>query len=95
MTDDKYNSEYQDTLFESDETDYDNAEHDWRNMPEFVNEKNDAFRKIIISFQDENGVKEFEKLLQQRITDKTKSLWFPPKEKHNTIDMWIDDNESQ
>ena len=79
----------QDKLF--DETDKEPEATDWQDMPEFQQEKNDAHRKIIISFQDEKGVKDFEKLLGQRITSKTKSLWFPPKEKSNSIMMWVDE----
>jgi len=91
MTDDKYNASEQDKLFGKQETDYD-EKHQWEDMPEFINNKNDAYQKIIISFQDRDGVKKFEKLMEQRITDKTKSLWFPPKEKSNSILMWVDND---
>ena len=88
---DKYNATSQDKLFDEGETDYDEDKYDWQNMPEFVNEKNDAFRKIIVSFADERAVTSFSDLVQQRITDKTKSIWHPAKEKSQSIEMWIDD----
>lgn len=65
---------------------------DWRDMPEFVQEKNDAYRKIIVSFTSEEDVQAFGKLLDQHVTDKTKSLWFPPKEKKDSLSMWVDDS---
>ena len=65
---------------------------DWENMPEFVNEKNDAYRKIIISFDKEEDVQDFARVLGQNITDKTKSLWWPAKRKDNDIMMWADDS---
>jgi len=64
---------------------------DWQDMPEFVQEKNDAFRKIIISFTSEEDAQAFGKLLDQHVTDKTKSLWYPPKDKKDSLSMWIDD----
>lgn len=93
MVEDKYNAEHQDGLFGKEEVNYDEDQHDWQDMPEFVNEKNDAYQKVIVSFTCKEDVKKFEELMEQRITDKTKSLWFPPKVKNNTISMWVD-NES-
>ncbi len=63
----------------------------WNGMPEFVQDGEKVHRKIIISFKSEDDVKKFAELLDQRITDKTKSLWYPAKEKSNKISMWIDD----
>ena len=83
----------QEKLFVEKEIDYD-IKYEWNNMPEFINENNDAHRKIIVSFQDEKSVNKFADLLDQRITDKTKSLWFPPKEKSNKISMWVDNEEN-
>lgn len=62
----------------------------WEDMPEFVQEKNDAFRKIIVSFTSEEDAQTFGKLLGQNVTANTKSLWYPPKDKPNTMDMWVD-----
>lgn len=82
----------QDKLFN--ETEVEPEYDDWQNMPEFVNEKNDAFRKIIISFESQEAVDLFKLKIGQPITSKTKSLWYPPKRKNNTISMWIDDGSS-
>lgn len=65
----------------------------WQNMPEFKQEHNGAVRQIIVSFQDEASVQEFAKLVKQQITDKTKSIWFPEREKNNVKDLfWIQED---
>ena len=62
----------------------------WEDMPEFEQKKNDAFRKIIVSFVSEKDAQDFGKLLKQNVTANTKSLWYPPKDKPNTMDIWVD-----
>jgi hypothetical protein len=61
-----------------------NAE--WEGMPEFDQEDQLSFRNIIIHFDNNEDIKEFAKLLGQIITDKTKSMWYPAKNKNNTKD---------
>jgi hypothetical protein len=61
-----------------------NAE--WEGMPEFDQEDQLSFRNIIIHFDNNEDIKEFAKLLGQTITDKTKSMWYPAKNKNNTKD---------
>jgi hypothetical protein len=86
----EYNLTSQDKLF--DEVEKDPEAGDWEDMPEFVNEKNDAFRKIIISFESQEAVDLFKLKIQQGITSKTKSIWYPPKRKDNTLSLWLDDD---
>lgn len=50
---------------------------EWDGMPEFVQEKKEPFSKIIIRFDTEEDLKEFAKLINQKLTPKTKSIWFP------------------
>lgn len=45
-------------------------------MPEFVQETITA-RKLIVNFIDEEGVQAFARLVGQKITDKTRFIWFP------------------
>ena len=49
----------------------------WKNMPEFIQEDETPFQQIIVSFETKEDVKLFEKLVNQKLTYKTKSLWFP------------------
>lgn len=53
------------------------AEKEWQCMPEFVQEKQEPFSKIIIRCETEEDLKELEKLLGQPLTPKTKSIWHP------------------
>ena len=49
----------------------------WRGMPEFIQEKQEPFSKIIIRFETENDLKEFAELIGQKLSPKTKSIWHP------------------
>ena len=64
---------------------------EWRGMPEFNQPDNGALRQIIVSFDTEEGIEEFARLVGQNITKKTKSIWFPQREKNDVVDLfWID-----
>ena len=49
----------------------------WKNMPEFVQEKLEPHSKIIVRFRTKEDRDEFTKVINQKITKKTKSIWFP------------------
>lgn len=53
------------------------AEKEWVGMPEFVQDKKEPFAKIIIRFETEEDLANFAKLIDQKLTNKTKSIWFP------------------
>ena len=60
-------------------------------MPEFVQEKQHVL-KIIVRFRTEEDLAEFAKLIGQKLTIKTKSIWHPYKShRSNTITRWIDE----
>lgn len=81
------------SLFEWDESP-DFFEKHWQNMPAFDQKDRAAQRQIIVSFDNEEDIKEFSKLVKQNITDKTKSIWFPAREKQIVKDLfWIEDND--
>lgn len=50
---------------------------EWKNMPEFVSEKVEAYSKIIVRFDNEEDLQEFAKIIGQKLTNKTKSIWHP------------------
>jgi hypothetical protein len=52
-------------------------ETEWIGMPEFHQEDTSSFQGIKIHFRNENDRLEFEKLIGQKFTNKTKSAWFP------------------
>lgn len=80
-------------VFEFD--DADEYETEWRGMPEFNQPDNGAFRQIIISFDDQEGVDKFAALIKQNITNKTKSVWYPPRERNNVQDLFYFDHEDE
>lgn len=57
------------TLFED--------ENEWEGMPEFIQEKKEAYSKIIVRFDNEDDLQEFAKMIGQKLTNKTKSIWHP------------------
>lgn len=54
-----------------------NHKEHWRDMPEFIQEKQEPYQKIIVRFECEEDVKEFSDLIGQPLTPKTKSIWHP------------------
>lgn len=63
-------------LFEQQE-DFFSCEKEWQDMPEYVMEDLTPFRVINVRFRNEEDVKKFEELMQQTITPKQKTIWFP------------------
>lgn len=49
----------------------------WKSMPRFVQEKEEPYSKIIVRFESEEDLQEFAKLIRQKLTNKTKSIWHP------------------
>jgi len=54
-----------------------NVYDEWKNMPEFVQDKQEPFAKIIVRFDSQEDLDEFSKLIGQKLTPKTKSIWHP------------------
>lgn len=52
-------------------------EEEWQGMPEFIQEKQEPFSKIIIRFETEKDLNEFSEMIGQKLTPKTKSIWHP------------------
>lgn len=66
-------------------------EKHWLGMPEFDQKDNPPHRKLIINFRNEEDFVEFSKLLDQTLSEKTKSIWFPKLEKDaNSLKRWIE-----
>jgi hypothetical protein len=80
-------------IFEFD--DADEYETEWRGMPEFNQPDNGAFRQIIVSFDNQEGVDKFQALVKQNITNKTKSLWFPPRPMNKVSDLFYFDEREE
>lgn len=55
----------------------DNVDELWQGMPEFEQDDKTAFQSIYIHFKNQEAITEFARLIQQSITLKTRSLWYP------------------
>ena len=63
-------------------------------MPAYQQENKSAQRQIIVSFDNDEQVAEFAKLMNQSITKKTKSLWFKARERNSVVDLfWKSEDE--
>ena len=49
----------------------------WDGMPEFVQEKQEPFAKVIFRFENDADLQAFAELIGQKLTAKTKSSWHP------------------
>jgi hypothetical protein len=57
---------------------------EYTDMPVY-DQQDGVYRKIVVSFENEQGVKDFkQKLGASKITDKTLSMWHPWKDRENT-----------
>jgi ParB family transcriptional regulator, chromosome partitioning protein len=53
------------------------ADSEWVGMPDYDNQDKTAFRSLIVHFKDNGAVQEFCEVTNQRLSDKTKYIWFP------------------
>lgn len=71
------------------------ADKEWEGMPDYESEEA-VHRKIIVSFEDEQSVKDFFALLGQEFTEKTKSIWYPYKERDAVEGIrWKDEGQDE
>jgi hypothetical protein len=66
---------------DDDENDQTIATDEWKGMPEFTQNDATAKRTILVHFEDIEQVRNFSALVDDTITDKTKFIWFPRKER--------------
>lgn len=66
--------------------------YDWDNMPEFVQEENEAFAKITVRLRSQEDLDKFIELMDQNVTPKTKSIWYPALDRNrNSLLRWMDE----
>lgn len=58
-----------------------NPEDEWQGMPEFESEDQSGTRPIIIHFKSEEDRQSFADFIDQKITEKTKYIWYPEQER--------------
>ena len=68
-------------------------ENEWKDMPEFIQEKIEPYAKINFRFETEKDLQEFSELINQKLTNKTKSAWYPYKSHFRAIKKeWVDES---
>ena len=53
---------------------------EWKGMPEFIQEDQSPWKSIIVHFASPGDMQAFSELVEQTITPKTQSLWYPTAE---------------
>jgi len=69
----------------------------WDNMPEFVQEDNEAPLVLKVRFRNDQDIRDFADLIgQPQITNKTKSIWYPTLDRsRNTLLRWVDEDSPE
>jgi len=66
----------------------------WKGMPDFEQEDNPTYKTIYVHFRCEEDYEEFSKLIQQKLTLKTKSIWHPKLDRtKNSLLRWIEEDD--
>lgn len=83
-------------LFDVDEEETNDPRKEWEHMPEFVQEKDEPYQKIIVRFESKEDVDEFAKLIGQPISPKTTSIWHPRLEHGKNAGLrWVDFDDEE
>ena len=61
------------------------ADH-WKGLPEFENENDPNFKSVILHFKTEEDLESYSELTGQKITEKTRSIYYPPRENEDKMD---------
>ncbi len=64
---------------------------EWQDMPEFVQEDQMPYKTINVHFKNRADMDAFAKLLNCKLTDTSKYIWYPLIKINNTIDYRYDD----
>ncbi|MBT5355787.1 MAG: hypothetical protein HOK95_04225 [Candidatus Marinimicrobia bacterium] len=66
----------------------------WDDMPEFIQEDNEAPLVLKIRFRNDKDIRDFADLIgQPQITNKTKSIWYPVLDRNrNSLLRWMDED---
>lgn len=62
---------------------------EWQGMPEFEQENIDAFKSIVVHFATLEDMQNFSEFINQTVTDKTKSIWYPEKVRSELLDYVV------
>lgn len=64
----------------------------WQGMPEYKQEDNPTYKTIYVHFRNKEDYEEFAKLIDQNLSEKTKSIWHPKLDRtENALMRWIEE----
>lgn len=55
-------------------------EKEWQGMPEFVQEDQRPWKTLYVHFENRHDMEDFARLIGQKLTQETRSVWFPEAE---------------
>lgn len=68
----------------------------WKQMPEYIHENQESFKDLIVHFESWEDVQSFSKLVGQKLTIDTKSIWHPQVTISSyTNKRWVDEKETK
>lgn len=71
----------------------DEYEQEWRGMPEFVQEAQEPFATLIVRFRNKADLEDFANRVEQPLTTRTQSIWFPALEwVDHASKAWVDES---
>lgn len=69
-------------------------EKEWLDMPEFVSEDQKSYKCVLVHFKDKADMEKFATLINQTLTMKTRSVWYPRAEIGTIADKRYADQET-
>jgi hypothetical protein len=64
----------------------------WKGMPHFEQEEAKPYKKLNVCFKTKEDFEAFRELVKCTMTDKTKTIWYPPFDREaNSLYAWIDE----
>ena len=77
---------------EPDANSVDDWQKHWVGMPAYNQEDQKAYKQIYVNFESEADYQAFAQLVNQNLSKKTKSIWYPKKAAdENSLHRWIED----
>jgi hypothetical protein len=64
----------------------DDPSTEWVDMPDYQQENLMPQKTLLVHFANEDDRQEFAKLVNQKLTEKTKFIWYPPQPEFTTKD---------
>jgi ParB-like chromosome segregation protein Spo0J len=68
---------------------------EWEGMPEYEHKDETSVKAVLVHFACMEAYEEFQKLLGRKLTEKTRAIWFPEREKDMASDKMYADGEGE